>query len=304
MALKRTARFAISRGVALTITNWPLLLVPIGESIVLFVTAPGASEVLSRMLVAAGLGTLASPKAGLPSSNDLRLAFTNHWPQLLLTLVFVIGVGLLLVALHSFCQAGAADVYVAADRENVRFTLARWFRGGTRGWQRVLCIYAIWLVVAVVLFVPLVPIPFLSVGLGGGLAPCVMIVGCVLLALWGCLAAFVIVMTFIWTLKAIVVAMAQNRRSSEAFGYALVSIGSNPLAHMGIALLMVLIWIGGLALVGRLVRGDLSLADFRANPAELLLWLVGIFFSSVMQNWLLASYSVLTEPDKIGRNDG
>lgn len=298
--MKRNSWFALGRGLELTVVNWPLLLVPIVETIVVLVVQTGTVAALAPLLVAAGLGGLAKAEPDLPTGGDLRLAITNHWPLILLMICIVIVDGLLEMAMHAFAQAGAAEVYIAADRGNARFASSRWFSGGKRGWRRVLGIYTIWLVVALMLLVPLVPIPFLSVGFGGGLAPCVLLIGCALLALWGCFAACVIVITFVWTLKAIVVAMARDRPSREALGYAVVSIGSNLGAHIAVALVITLTWFcGAMLLTSGFVRGlsagNVTTAILFSSPTELALYLLPILFSDYVQSWFLASNAVLTE---------
>jgi len=165
--------------------------------------------------------------------------------------------------------------------------------GGKRGWGPVFWIYNIaWLYAGVVLLLPLLPVPFIIYLIGESMAG--IVVGCLLLVIWGFFAALVGLATVLWTMKAAVVAMTRNLPARESLKEARRLIRLEPGAHFAVGFIMLVIWFGGSAVIG-MFSGFASIghatpfAIFTA-PVHLLLSLLNAIFSAGVESWFLASF--------------
>lgn len=288
--MKRNAADVLRRGFEITVANWPLLLIRITEHI-LFVILAIASVVaiVVPIAVSAGLGHFEiDPDNPNGAAGIIAQALIDHWPLFLFVLVVITVVLIVFVALHSFVQAGAAEVYIANE-----FTADRFMAGGKRGWRPVFWIYNIaWLFAGVVLLIPVLPIPFIIYLIGESMAA--IVVGCLLLVIWGFFAVLVGLATALWTMKAIVVAMTRNLPARESLTEARRLIRLEPGAHFAVGFIMLVIWFGGTALIG-MFSGFASIGHatpfaILTAPVHLLLSFLNAIFSAGVESWFLASF--------------
>src|SRR6202022_3880375 len=104
------------RGFDSVLANWPLLLLRLAESILFAAIAVAAViAIIVPVLLSAGMS-----KFDLGGANDpaefLRSILLDHWLHIVYVLAGICALLILFVALHSFVQGGAAEVFVAAGR--------------------------------------------------------------------------------------------------------------------------------------------------------------------------------------------
>lgn len=288
--MKRNAADVLRRGFEITVGNWPLLLIRITEHILFFILAiASVVAIVVPIAVSAGLGHFEiDPDNPNGAAGIIAQALIEHWPLLLFILAIITVVLIVFVAMHSFVQAGSAEVYIANE-----FTVDRFMAGGKRGWGAVFWIYNIaWLYAGVVLLLPLLPVPFIIYLIGESMAA--VVVGCLLLVIWGFFAVLVGLATVLWTMKAVVVAMTRNLPARESLTESRRLIRLEPGAHFAVGFIMLVIWFGGSAVIG-MFSGFASIghatpfAIFTA-PVHLLLSLLNAIFSAGVESWFLASF--------------
>jgi len=296
--VKRNAADVLRRGFEITVANWPLLLIRIAEHIVFFILAVASIvAIVVPIAVSAGLGHFEiDPDNPNGAAGIIAQALIDHWLLFLFVLVAITVVLIVFVAIHSFVQAGSAEVYVwgqAPSPVASTFTVDRFMAGGKRGWLPVFWIYNIaWLYAGVVLLVPVLPIPFIIYAIGESMAA--IVVGCGLLLVWGCFAVLVGLATALWTMKAVVIAMTRNLPARASLTEAKRLIRLEPGAHFAVAFIMLVIWFGGSALIG-MFSGVTSIGHATpfavlTAPVHLLLSLLNAIFSAGVESWFLASF--------------
>lgn len=286
--MKRSVTEVIRRGFDLTIANWPLLLLRIGEHVLIGAIAiASVVAIVIPIAVSAGLGNWHFDVDSEPVHQLLTL-LVEHWLLLVFVLVLITVVLVVFVAIHSFMQAGCTEVYLDGP-----FSIDRWLAGGKRGWVPIFWIYNIaWLFAGVVLLIPIIPIPFLIAMTGESTGA--IVAGCALLALWGFFAIFVTLATVLWTMKATVLAMTRNLDARAALAEARRAIRLEPGPNFAVGFIMLVIWFGGTMFIGSL-SGVMSIGHATplaliTAPLQLVISLVNAIFSSALESWILASF--------------
>lgn len=288
--MKRDVAGVLRRGFELTSRNWPLLLIRVAEHILALIIAVASFiAIVVPVAVSIGLGGLKFiPADAGDIANTIVTALVAHWMLLVFILLVVSLVLLLFVAIHSFVQAGSAEVYLADE-----FNVDRFMAGGKRGWLPVFWIYNLaWLAASVVLLIPIVPIPVI-IRMSGESTGAI-VAGCALLVIWGFFAALVAIATVLWTMKAIVLAMTRNLPAREALKEARRDIRADLGRNFAVSFIVLVIWMGGSMFLG-LFSGVLSaghttpLALFTA-PAHIVMQFVSAIFSAGVESWFLASF--------------
>lgn len=303
--MKRNAFEVVRRGFDNAVANWPLVLIRVAEAVVLVGIAIGAIiAAVAPILVSAGLGNF---DMGDPQNiaEFFATLVIEHWVLLL----YIFGLAFLilgvLIAVHSFFEAGAARVYVDAEHTaDLRaFTVERWFRGGRHGWWSLFWIYNLaWSVGCIVLLVPAVfTIVFmLMVNEWGPRAA----IGCAGLALMAVLAIPTAILVGMWTQKAIAICVGRDLGATESLGAARREIKLDFGRHFAVALIMMVI-----ALVAGSVISSVSfpfsilgshsrrvdLLPLFLAPMQLVIGMVQGAVSAAVQSWNLSSFVALTE---------
>jgi hypothetical protein len=295
--LKRTVTEVIRRGFDLTIGNWPLLVIRIAEHVLFVMLTIGALvATVIPILLAAGFGNLNLHAPPDETAQSILLAVLEHWPLLLFILGVALVLCIILLAAHSFVQAGTVEVYVSAERAGTEFSMDRWLAGATRGWRRLFGVYNLaWLYAGLAIVAPLTVIAIIITLLG--VSTMTLVVAVVLLVIWAFFALFVGLATMIWTTKATVVAIAGNLPARDALTAARQAIRSDRGTHLAVSFVMFAIMLGGTALVGAFST-SLSLGEAFgfSSAAHLAVSILDAIVTSAVDCWFLASFTAISEP--------
>ncbi len=292
--MSRSATEVLRGGFDATVRSWQVLLFRIAEHLMmLLLTIAALIAVVVPIFVSIGLSSIDLNAPPDETANTIVAALIDHWKLLgfiLLVVTVVLGI---FVVLHSFIQAGAAAVYVEET-----FTSERFLSGAKRGWLPVFWIYNLaWLIAGVVMLIPIVPIPALTIVMEGSASA--IIVGCMMLALWAFFAAIIALFTVAWTTKAIAIVAMRDVSARESLRLARKEIRAAFGPHFAVAFVMMVIWLGGSGVIGSIstvmMAGHATpLAIFTA-PIHLALTFVQGIFSAGVESWFLASYIKLSE---------
>ena len=307
--MKLSVTDVIRRGFENTIANWPLLVIRIAEGIVMFVVVIVAVlAAIVPLAMSIGLNSLGAADPNVAA--DLLLGILQqHWMVLVYVVALTLLVLIVLVALHSFIEAGCAAVYVDAERavagmpaagrrELKVFTPDRWWSGAKRDWWPVFWIYNIaWTVAGLILLVPslamLAAMLLLRDNAGAAIA-----MACLSLAVIFTLLIGIGIITNIWCEKAIVVCVARLHRAPEALGEAWREFRSDPWRHIGVAVvLVILIFVGSgvfasISFVGGL--DDSTAFALAMLPLQIAGSIGNTVFSTLMGAWFLACFAALS----------
>lgn len=302
--MKRSAIDVIRRGFENALANWPLILIRIAEGVVFGVIVIGA-------IIAAVVPVLVT--AGFSNDVDYRNPenvavlivglFVEHWILVLyLFALFLLILGVLM-AIHSFVEAGCARIYIDGERTAgfKAFAADRWLRGGVGGWWAVFWIYNLaWSVGALILLGPLVLTMAGMLAVGGPAGR--VAIGCAGLAVTLLLLVPTAILIGMWTQKAIVVCVARTLGAAEALRAARREIKLDFGRHLAVALvLMVIGFIAAMVISG--VSFPFSLGQNRHAgffpllfaPVQIALTFVQSIASAAVHAWSLASFVALTE---------
>jgi hypothetical protein len=309
----RNTTEVLRRGLDSTLANWQLIALRIAENF-LFVLIIIASilAAIVPIAVAAGLSHFDLRNAD-NAAQAIAAIVVEHWALILYILVIITVVLGLLIAIHSFVEAGNARVFVDAERGAGRgaaqrtafraFTIDRWLQGGRSSWWSVFWIYNVaWGIAGLIMLIPLLTTlaGMLAINEPGGRVA----IGCA-----GLVFTFLVVIPLalfvtVWTQKAIVVCVARAAMASAALRLGWAEIRNDFARHFSVAFLVFVIAFGGAMTISMLtaplsfVRG-VSHGDPVVNlafaPMQILSSVLQGVFSAAVGLWFLASYVGLTE---------
>ena len=304
--MKRSAIDVLRRGFENALANWPLVLLRIAEAVVMAMIVIGAViAAVIPVVVSAGLN-----KFDIGNPQNVAEFFASlvleHWMLLgyLFGLAFVIlGV---LIAVHSFVEAGSAQIYVDGERVagSRAFAIDRWLGGGRKGWWAVFWIYNFaWSVGGLIILIPAIfTILFMLIVSEAGAR---VAIGCVGLALMVVLMMPVAVLVGMWTQKAIAVCVARSLGAADALRAARREIKLDFGRHFLVMLLLIVIGFiaGGIisgvsfpfSFAGGSSHRGASLLPLFFAPVQIVLSLLQTAASAAMGAWSLASFVALTE---------
>ena len=309
--MKRGVTDVLRRGFDNTIANWPLAVVRFFESMlftVLTVAAIIASIVPILLAVGVRLADLNSPDAWLSAATSLL----NRWTLLGWILAAIFGLSIVFLVIHAFVEAGIARVLVdgeriagpeiAAPRQRYRvFSMARWMAGGREGWWQVFWIYnATWGVGGLLISIPLLVVSLIMLALHKSPGAAVA-VGCSGLVMAILFAIPVVVITGMWTNRALVERTIRRASVGNALSSAWQAMKSDFGRHLLIALAMIVIGMAAstffasfsmFANFGRALD-EKALFTFVTMPMRLIGSMLSWAFGALIANWYLASYSAL-----------
>jgi len=306
----RNTTDTLRRGFDSTLANWPLIAIRIAESI-LFVGIVIACVIAAIVPVAVSAGlsgfndlpAIANPDE---APNAIAGFLINHWILILYALAIFTLLLVILIAIHSFVEAGNAQVLVDAEHapKFQAFNMERWLRGGRGGWWGVFWIYnAAWTVAGIILLVPLIltiVAMFLIPQTGGKIA-----VGCGGLAISFIIGIPLAVMTAVWTQKAIAVCVARGLGGRASLSQAWAGIRADFGRHIAVAFLLMAITFGGSMMISMFTapmsimsgasHGAAPLVSLMFAPMRIVTSLLQSIFSAAVGLWFLASFIGMTE---------
>jgi hypothetical protein len=216
---------------------------------------------------------------------------------------------LIYVAVHAFVEGGSARIYVEAERANAAvpaparqqlrvFTADRWFRGAKEAWWPVFWIYNIaWGVAGLIVLVPLTIVAGLM--LVARESPGALVaIGCVGLVFSFLFLFFVMIITYIWSSKAIVLTAASGAGAMAALGDSWREFRADSGRHIGVTLILFVLTIVGstvLSSFGMMFNWqDSPMMSLTTMPLQFAGSILNTIFSAGMASWMLACFAALT----------
>ena len=306
----RNTTDTLRRGLDSTLANWPLIAIRIAESILfLGIVIACVVAAIVPVAVSAGLSKFDLPVIANPDEAPGAIAgfLINHWILILYALAIFTLLLVILIAIHSFVEAGNAQVLVDAEHapKFQAFNMERWMRGGRGGWWGVFWIYnAAWTVAGIILLVPLmltIVAMFLVQATGPKIA-----LGCFGLAITFIIGIPLAVLTAIWTQKAIAVCVARGLGGRASLSQAWAAIRADFGRHFAVAFLLMAITFGGSMVISMFTspmsllsssaaHGVAPLVSLMFAPMRIITSLLQSVFSAGIGLWFLASFVGMTE---------
>lgn len=301
----RSTTDVLRRGFDSTVANWQLIAIRIAESIV-FVGIVIASILAAvvPIAIAAGFGNIDFRNADNPPDAIIGL-IVQHWMLIFYILAIITVVLSILIALHSFVEAGNAQVFVDAERAAALrvFSMDRWMFGGKQSWWSIFWIYNVaWGLGGLIILIPLL-LTMIGMLLVNDAGPRVA-VGCLGLGLSALLLIPIGVVIAIWTQKAIAVAVGRAANATAALKVGWAQIRADFGRHLAVAFIVFGISFGGAMVISmatmpmsmlRTMSHTPSPVDIAFAPAQIVTSILQSIFSAAVGLWFLASYVGMTE---------
>lgn len=297
------------------LANWPLIAIRIAESFLFILIVIGSVvAAIIPIAVAAGLSSFGSITNANNPGDAIAALLIEHWALILYILAIITILLVVLVAIHSFVEAGNARIFVDAEhkapktmpvpREAYRvFSMDRWISGGRMSWWAVFWIYnAAWSVACLILLVPLlltIVAMFLAQENSARVA-----FGCGGIAIAIIIAIPISVVVAIWTQKAIALCVARAATAGAALKQAWSAMLADFGRHFAVAFILFVIGFGG-AMAISMFTMPMSLLQQTSHasafvslafaPARIFSSFLQSIFSAAVGLWFLASFVGLTE---------
>jgi hypothetical protein len=309
--LKRSATEVLRRGIDSTLANWPLIGVRLAATIVMgMLVILSIVAAIVPLLVSAGMSHF-DPRNAQGAAEAIVGLVTDHWVVLLYVLLLIFAVILVILALHSFVEAGVAQVLVDAERRANRvtkpdrgvfeaFSIERWMSGARHSWWPVFWIYNIvWSVGLLFMLVPL----FLT------MAGMILIhepAGRVVVGCGGILFSFLVmipvsVVCAICVAKAIAICVGRNLGAAEASAVAWREMRADFGRHLIVGLIVYAISFGAavvlssMSMAVNITSQHAPMSGLAFAPVQIVGSLAQSVVSAAIGIWLLACFVALTE---------
>lgn len=297
-----------------TLANWPVILLRVAESLVLFgAVIVAILGIVVPLLVSAGMGKWSLPSGKNPADVVLRI-LGDHAELFAYLVLFILAMGLIMVAIHAFTSAGTTRILVDAERVGPDavelrreqfevFTLERWLDGAREAWLRLFWIYnATWGLYGLIILVPVLLFALsISAAIVAESTAAIIGLSCLgvfLLIVVSVFFAFVIAM---WTQKAVVVCVARDATVRDALHSGWAEVRADLLRHFLIYLLITVITGGA----GALARGFFApfsmtlhvnnLWALMTAPVQIASMAVQSAVGNAVALWLIACYAAMTD---------
>ena len=311
--MSRSTTDVLRRGLDSTLANWPLIAIHIAESFLFILIIIGSViAAIIPVAVAAGLSNFDLKNAENPAE-AIAAIVVGHWALILYILVIITFLLAVLIAIHSFVEAGNARVFVDAEhatrgvaapgRDAFRaFSMDRWLKGGRISWWSVFWIYnLVWGFGGLILLIPLL-LTILAMFAASEPGPRVAI-GCGGLVISLVVAIPVMILIGIWAQKAIAVCVARAATATAALKEGWDGIRADFGRHFAVAFIVFVVAFGGAMAISMftmpmsMLRGASNTPFFAIAfaPAQIVVSFAQGVFSAAVGLWFLASYVGLTE---------
>ena len=298
------------------LANWQLIAIRIAESFLFVLIVIGSVvAAIIPIAVAAGFSNFDSIRNADNPGDVLAALLIGHWLLIVYILAIITLLFAVLIAIHSFVEAGNARVFVDAEhkapqtmpvpRDTFRtFTMDRWISGGRMSWWGVFWIYNVaWSVAGLILLIPLaltMVAMLLAQENGARIA-----FGCGGLAIVFITGIPVFVVVAIWTQKAIAVCVARAATAGTSLKQAWSGIRADFGRHFAVAFILFVITFGGSMAISMFTMPMSFLQGAAGHgspmiglafaPARIITSFLQSIFSSAVGLWFLASFVGLTE---------
>ena len=305
--MKRSTTEVLRRGFDNTVANWPLILIRIAEGIVLMILAVVAIiAAIVPVVVSLGINT-AMAQDPADAAEAVLAMLTDHWMLFLYVFAVATIILIVLLAIHSFVDAGSARVYIDGERAAPVgaqrpafqvFTVDRWLGGAKQDWWPVFWIYNIaWGVAGLIMLAPLVVVLAFMLILQDN-APVMLGVTCLGLVISLFIMLVVAIVTNVWCEKAIVVCVARTHRATGALGEAWREFRADMGRHVAVALILFLLIVVGTTMFSSIsIVGGLNDSPgfvLALMPLQIFGSLASSAFSTIISAWFLACFAGLS----------
>jgi len=306
--MKRTVADVLRRGFQNALANWQLLFIHFAENVLLLMIILGAGLATILPII---FSIAWHPPSSFESAEDIRDFVLSHIGVLLYVFAVVTVISLIAIAIHSFVVAGVARVLVdgnrradsALTRDRFRsFRFEDWLDGGRREWIAVFWIYNfVYGLVGLIAIIPFCLIAVIEVfALFAEMNVAAIAVGCIGIPIVLFLAIFSSVLASVWSRKAIIVCVEEQRGGTDAMRSGWRQARADMTRHFGVAFTLFVISVGGGGLIS-MVSLMFSLPAMAHGggivlfPVRILLSAVSAVFSSAMGLWSIAAFAALSE---------
>jgi hypothetical protein len=302
--LKQSVTDVLRHGLDSTLANWQLIAIRIAENILfIMIVVAAVIAAVVPIAVAAGISNF-DVKASANPGEAIAAMIVEHWMLIFYILAIATVILVLLIAIHSFVEAGNARVFIDAERVAARraFSIDRWMQGGRASWWAVFWIYNIaWGVGGLVMIVPL--LATLAGMLAVSDAGPRVVIGCLGLFIFVLVTIPLAIIIAIWTQKAITIAVGRAAAANTALRAGWAAIRTDFGRHFAVAFIVFVIAFGG-AMAISMLTAPMSLVSGATRapfvniafaPAQILSSILQSVFSAAVGLWFLATYVGLTE---------
>jgi len=310
----RNTTDVLRRGLDSVLANWQLIAIRIAENFLFVLIVIGSIiAAIIPIAVAAGLSNFDLKNADNPA-DAIAAIIVGHWALILYILAVVTILLGVLIAIHSFVEAGNARVFVDAERtvgaappprrEAFRaFTMDRWLQGGRASWWSVFWIYNVaWGLGGLIILIPLLLtiVGMIAVNDTGARVA----VGCGGLALSLLILIPIGVIIAVWTQKAIAICVARLATATVALRQGWEEIRRDLGRHLAVAFIVFVVAFGGAMTLSmftapmsmlRASSGAPPFFNIAFAPAQIVTSILQGVFSAAVGLWFLASYVGMTE---------
>lgn len=306
----RSTTDVLRRAFDSTLANWPLIAIRIAESVLLVLLFIAS---IFAAIVPVGIAASFSNFRNLDEPAQAIAAFAiEHWTLIAYLFAVALVVVIILVAIHSFVEAGSARVFVDAERNATgaapkreafrTFNMDRWVQGGRAYWWTVFWIYNIvWGIGGLIILIPLMltlAAMFLVTEPGGRIA-----IACGGLFLTFAVVIPVSIVMALVSEKAIAIAVGRGANARDAVNTGWAEIKRDFGRHFAVAFIVFAIALGGAMAISSVMAPisfirDVShapLTSIAFAPAQIVSSFAQSVFSAAVGLWFLAAYVGLTE---------
>lgn len=311
--MKRSIADVLRRGVLSTLANWPVILTRVVEMFVVFgVLVVAAVGLIVPMLVSAGVERWTLPTRGNGWEMMLQI-LGEHAALFSYLLLFLAAITLILVAVHAFVNAGAARIYVDAERaapdaaqlrreQFAVFTLERWSAGARAAWLPIFWIYnGAWSVAALILLVPIAIAGALTAwAVQAENAAAIVGVTCGGIALLLVVGIPLALVVAIWVQKAVIICVARGVAAPEALRSGWAESRADFLRHFVVFFLIGIVSAGAGSVLGSafapfsLIPHHHDWWSLLFGPMQIISFTLQSAAGNAVGCWLIACFAAMT----------
>lgn len=312
----------LRRGFDNTLVNWQVSLIRFLEAF-LFIVIAVVTVLVLLVPIFLSIGIKVADLETPEDFENVLDLLANQWVMLIWIVVGVSVLLLVLMLIHSFIEAGCARVFVDGDHaagpewngprpRYAVFSMQRFLAGGREGWWTVFWIYnVIWGVGLLLILLPFAAVIAAAIVLGAGgneaAQGCAVLLSCLGMVVTGMFSLAVMIVSIMWTNRAIVDWAVHRTTATGAVGYAGRSIRADLGRHVAVAVLIFVIAMaismffstfGFLTGIGDSIGGALGRDGSNAfllltAPIRILMSLINSAISALIGSWFVASYAAL-----------
>lgn len=309
--MKRGVFDTLRRGLDNSVANWHLTLIRFLESVAFgIILVISVFAILIPIFVSIGI-----EGANIDTPEDIEGAvfrLVERWWMLIWIFLGISVLLLIFVAVHSWVEAGCARILVDGDRvagpetqgprsRYAVFSMERFLAGARDGWWGLFWIYNVaWGIAGLILLIPLLPTAALMLVFRER-PPALIATGCIGLVLTGLLGLGVMIVTGVWTNRAIAGWAVRRSGAADALRAAWAAFKADFVRHILIALAILVIgfaagtFIGSMSMFASVGQrlGDSGAFLFFAIPIRIFATLVNWAVTAMISNWFLGSYAAI-----------